>query len=215
MLTHTHSFAYTWTQHTHVDRHMHYTLMYSRVHTCIHTCTQCHASRDLPLRPDTHAAQEASVRRLQPGWRPGQKRAQVKDLSCLRGSRECMFQEVEAGRGGERRRAGRRGCTNRGGGGPHPSAGLARPQDRVGGPHTEAGRTGPRNRAGGTSAHGRPRRTLGQGGGISPLGRPHWTLGQDGGTSARGRARQTPGQSRGTSGRVSQATAGGPGAQGA
>lgn len=139
------------------------------------------------------------MQRLQPGWRPGQKRAQVKDLSCLRGSRECMFQEVEAGRGGERRRAGRRGCMNRGGGGPHPSAGLARSQDRVGGPHPEAGRTGPRNRAGGTSAHGRP----------------HWTLGQDGGTSARGRARQTPGQSRGTSGRASQATAGGPGAQGA
>lgn len=92
--TQSHTHGYT---HTRVDRHMH---VHIDSHTCTHMYTQCHASGDLKLRSDTHTAQEAMVGRLRPGWHLGEKQAQVKDLSPLRGSRERVCREVEAGRRG-------------------------------------------------------------------------------------------------------------------
>ena len=83
--------------HTRVDRHVH---VHMDSHTCTQVYTQSLASGDLRLRSDTHTAQEAMVGRLRPGWHLGEKRAQVKDLSPLRGSRDCVCREVEAGRGG-------------------------------------------------------------------------------------------------------------------
>ena len=67
MLTHTHSLTYTWAQHTHVDRHMHCTLMYPRVYTCIHSATPAGTSRSgltptLPRRPVCQGCGLAGVR---------------------------------------------------------------------------------------------------------------------------------------------------------
>ena len=195
--THGHTHVCGWHTHVHIE-----------AHTCTHMYTQCHASGGLELRSDTHTAQEASVGRLQPCRHPGEKQAQGKGLSRLRGRRERVCREVEVGRGGrgEVRRGVQGDGAARTGVRGDLSLWQATPDPRTeGGPHSSAGHAGPRD-SGGTSDCGRPCGTLGLGdrsprqatrdprteGGLQPAAghKEPW----DRGTSARGRPCRTPGQ---------------------